>query len=162
MEYVNITQNTKNNKQHQTTVIFDIDGVIADATHRNHHITKPNNNWDEFFQDCENDTQLTHNTHLLQLLAKHNNITLLTSRPKAVKKQTTNWLTKNNIPWNTLIMRSARNDIPSANYKKLAIQQLIEQNTTIEIVFDDDPKNIAEIKKLGINAIYIHSGYYTS
>ena len=29
--------------------IFDIDGVLADATHREHHVTKKPKDWDAFF-----------------------------------------------------------------------------------------------------------------
>jgi phosphoglycolate phosphatase-like HAD superfamily hydrolase len=36
--------------------IFDIDGTLADATHRLHHVTGSNRNWDAFFQEAAHDT----------------------------------------------------------------------------------------------------------
>jgi phosphoglycolate phosphatase-like HAD superfamily hydrolase len=37
------------------TVIFDLDGTLADLTHRLHYVKNGNRNWDKFFEECDKD-----------------------------------------------------------------------------------------------------------
>lgn len=36
-------------------VVFDIDGTLSDASHRLHHVTGGNRNWDAFFTEMAAD-----------------------------------------------------------------------------------------------------------
>ena len=37
------------------TYIFDIDGTLADCSHRLHYISGENKDWDTFYKECVND-----------------------------------------------------------------------------------------------------------
>ncbi len=39
----------------KNTVIFDIDGTLADCSHRLHHIQKDPADWDGFYEACEDE-----------------------------------------------------------------------------------------------------------
>ena len=37
-------------------IVFDLDGTLADGTHREHFITGKNHDWDAYFEACDGDT----------------------------------------------------------------------------------------------------------
>lgn len=39
-------------------VVFDLDGTLADIEHRKHHILGENKNWEQFYLDCDGDTDI--------------------------------------------------------------------------------------------------------
>lgn len=39
----------------QKTIVFDIDGTLADLSHRRHHVESRPKNWDAFFEDISED-----------------------------------------------------------------------------------------------------------
>ncbi|WP_227254813.1 c-type cytochrome [Frigoriglobus tundricola] len=51
-------------------VIFDIDGTLADLTHRLHHIRNGSHNWDGFFPACGNDSVIEPIRDLAVLIAQ--------------------------------------------------------------------------------------------
>ena len=62
-------------------VIVDIDGVLADAGHRQHFLDPPWRDWDGFFAECEGDGVFEESKTLVELLASDLTIVLLSSRP---------------------------------------------------------------------------------
>lgn len=51
-------------------VIFDIDGTLADATHRLHHITRHPKNYDAFFAAVGDDSVIEPVRDLAQALSR--------------------------------------------------------------------------------------------
>ena len=49
-------------------VIFDIDGVLADASGRQHHLAGLRRDWDAFFAECGEDPLIPEVARLLELL----------------------------------------------------------------------------------------------
>ena len=50
-------------------VIFDLDGVISDASHRQHFLEKEDKDWNGFFAACPNDPPITSGVELTNLLS---------------------------------------------------------------------------------------------
>lgn len=48
-------------------VIFDIDGTLANAEHRVHHLQKEPKDWDAFFAGCTQDTPIEPVMELVRL-----------------------------------------------------------------------------------------------
>src|SRR5258707_939146 len=80
-------------------VIFDIDGVLSNASPRQHFITQGNNDWKAFFEACGADDVITESVRVLQLLSDDVTRVLLTGRPAGVQDQTVGWLEKKDLPW---------------------------------------------------------------
>ncbi len=75
------------------TVLFDIDGTLADLTHRLHHITAKPPNWDAFFAECGNDQVIEPIRELAQMVAAQGyRILLVSGRTDKVRQQTEAWL----------------------------------------------------------------------
>ena len=50
--------------------VFDIDGTVADCTHRLHHIQKSPKDWTAFFADCRDDAPISHVVELVKALLR--------------------------------------------------------------------------------------------
>lgn len=75
--------------------IFDIDGTIADCTHRLHFIKKAPKDWREFFAACVNDTPIWDVIDLFHSLRRSSNqIVMATGRSDEVRLETERWLSK--------------------------------------------------------------------
>ena len=85
------------------SVIFDIDGVLADAAGRQHFLDW--GDWKSFFDACGDDPIIEEIERLLHLLDKDLSIILLTGRPRRVQPHTVAWLERYGLRWDLLIMR---------------------------------------------------------
>ena len=76
-------------------VIVDIDGTIADNSHRVHLVTGKNNNWDAFFQIMIDDKPFYKNIQIVQnFFKKEFEILIVTGRYEKHEPITRNWLNK--------------------------------------------------------------------
>ncbi len=141
-------------------VIFDLDGVISDASHRQHFLEKEDKDWSGFFAACPNDPPIPSGVELTNLLSNIKSIIILTARPVSVQAQTINWLKKYGIAWKALIMKSVEDPNLSSEMKLLALEEIRGANLKPILIFDDDPRNIAMFKEQEIPTMSIYSGYY--
>lgn len=142
-------------------VIFDVDGVLSDASVRQHFL-EGWGDWDGFFDACGDDPLIADQAALTRMLSEHRTIVLLTSRPDWVQPQTLSWLHdhREQVHWDLLVMRSGRDFASASSFKRKACGALHEAGFVIELALDDDPRNIAMYRGANIPAIYIESGYY--
>ncbi|MBT95521.1 MAG: hypothetical protein CL431_06105 [Acidimicrobiaceae bacterium] len=141
-------------------VIFDLDGVISDASHRQHFLKNEEKDWDGFFSACTEDPPIVSGVELINLISKFKGVIILTARPVAIQMETLDWLNSHGVIWNALIMRSNQDNLGSAEMKLSAINEILAGNLNPILVFDDDPKNIIMFKENGIPVVSVHSGYY--
>lgn len=93
--------------------LFDIDGTLADCSHRLHHIQKSPKDWGAFFEECGGDKPIPHVVDLAKMLANFERIVLVSGRSDQCRPQTEEWLRRELGHWNALYMRRAgdyRND----------------------------------------------------
>jgi hypothetical protein len=139
-------------------VILDIDGVLADATGRQHHLER--NDWRSFFDGVDEDPVIAEIGIMAQLLDSSLQVILVTGRPHRVADKTVSWLNEHNLRWDVLVTRDQGNDIGVDTFKLDVLEQLREDGFRVRLAVDDDPKNHAMYVKAGVPCIYIHSGYY--
>jgi hypothetical protein len=139
-------------------VIFDIDGVLADAAGRQHYLDW--GDWKSFFDACGDDPVIEEIERLLELLDDSLSIVLLTGRPRRVQGPTLAWLERYGLRWDLLIMREYGDYSGVDRFKRGALRDLIDHGFSIQLALDDDPKNHAMYVSEGVPCIYIHSGYY--
>jgi hypothetical protein len=139
-------------------VIFDIDGVLADAAGRQHFLDW--GDWQRFFDACGDDPIIEEIERLLELLDASLSIILLTGRPRRVEPHTVAWLERYGLRWDLLIMRGHGDYSGVDRFKRGVLRDLVERGFDIRLALDDDPKNHAMYVSEGVPCIYIHSGYY--
>lgn len=141
-------------------IIFDLDGVISDAAHRQHFLKGTERDWDGFFSACTEDPPIISGVKLINVLNKYHKTIILTARPSSVQSKTVHWLKRHSVVWDVLIMRSDDDHRQSSKMKLTALNQIRDAGYDPVLVFDDDPKNIAMFLEQEVPAISVHSGYY--
>jgi phosphoglycolate phosphatase-like HAD superfamily hydrolase len=140
------------------TVIFDIDGVLADAQGRQHYLEW--GNWRAFFDACGDDPVIEEIERLLELLDTNLRIVLVTGRPRRVAPHTLGWLERYGLRWDILVMRDFGDYSGVDDYKRGVVDELRGAGFDLRLALDDDPKNHAMYVDEGVPCLYIHSGYY--
>jgi phosphoglycolate phosphatase-like HAD superfamily hydrolase len=141
-------------------VVFDLDGVLADAASRQHYVEGPRKDWDAFFAACGDDPLVEEVARLLGLLEPSLVIVLLTARPARVRPQTLAWLQRFHLRWDLLIMRDYGDYGASREFKRGTIGQLRQAGFDLQLAFEDDRRNVEMFRQSGVTCVYIHSGYY--
>ena len=141
-------------------VIFDLDGVISDASHRQHFLKSDVKDWKGFFSACSEDPPIPSGVRLINIIYDFHGVIILTARPMTVQSETIDWLEHHGISWNALIMRSEQENLGSAEMKLKALSEILAATFDPILVFDDDPKNIVMFQEQNVDAVSVHSGYY--
>jgi hypothetical protein len=144
-------------------VVFDVDGVLADATHRQDVLFSGpgrGKNWRAFFAAAGDDAVIEEVARLTELIDRDLCVVLLTARPANIQGLTLAWLAEHDLRWDVLVMRPEGDFRSSPDAKRMAIHELREAGFDLRIAFDDDRRNVDMFHSEGIPCIYIHSGYY--
>jgi hypothetical protein len=72
--------------------VFDIDGTLADLTHRLHLIQQEKPDWDAFYDACEDDRPIAHMLDLCWELSITRNVVFVSGRSERCRERTLSWL----------------------------------------------------------------------
>ena len=122
----------------QRAVIFDIDGTLADNSIRQKILMDNSRDWHTFFKNMGDDAPVPAVLEIYQVLQKTNTYKMLivSGRPDNYRKLTEQWLVWNNIIFDELYMRSAKDQRSDVDVKRDILQHLREKYD-IAFVFDD-------------------------
>ncbi len=141
-------------------IVFDMDGVLSDASTRQHYLDRPFRDWEAFFQACGDDEVIAEVARLLEVIENDLHIVLLTARPIRVQPQTLAWLDRYQLRWDLLVMRDFGDYSESQEFKRYSVRQLRAHGLDLRLAFEDDRRNYEMFHAEGIPCVYIHSGYY--
>ena len=141
-------------------VVVDIDGVLADAQGRQHHLSWDRRDWDAFFDACGDDPVVDEVRTLLALLDVSLVVLLVTARPLRVRDLTLSWLEDHGLRWDLLVMRPAEEHAPAVVFKRDEVDGLRDEGFVLELALEDDPRNRDMYQAAGVPCLYVHSGYY--
>ena len=146
-------------------IIVDIDGTIADNSHRVHHInSKQKNipkNWTLYLNEIKNDT--THDDIIFILTSLKDagaKLVLCTGRNEDEREDTWRWLEKHNIMhlFDKLYMRAV-NDYRSDDVIKLELlDQIRKDGYDPRIVFEDRTRVVNMWRKEGLRCLQVQPG----
>ena len=141
-----------------SAVIVDVDGVISDASHRQHLVKA--RRWDEFFDGCPDDPPLEPTVALVRSLSPDITVVLLTARPWRLLDDTLAWLSTHQVRWDLLILRPPKSPGPSRAYKAAEVDNLRHYGFELLYALEDDPRNVQMYAEADVPCLYIYSGYY--
>jgi phosphoglycolate phosphatase-like HAD superfamily hydrolase len=150
------------------TVIFDLDGTLADIEKRRVLATKATGriDWDVFFNP-ENITLDEPNHSVIEMakmLKKQGySIVILSGRSKATKVTTMEWLDRFNVPFDVLKMRPTSSEfmsMPDDELKQRWLDQLFPDKDTILCVFDDRDKVVNMWRANGLSCFQVAPGNF--
>jgi len=145
-------------------VIVDIDGVLSDASTRQHflHGAGGRRDWDGFFGSVGEDRPLRDVPELIRLLSAETVVVLLSSRPGWVVDRTADWLERHAIRWDLLVLRAGREFAGAPEFKREVLGDLRSAGFEVMFAFDDDQRTIDMYTAEGVPSLYVHSGYYAA
>jgi predicted kinase len=119
-------------------VIFDLDGTLADCTHRLHHVTNGRKDWDAFFAGIAGDTLVEPIADLTDMAGMWDAAVILCSgRPEKCRATTTAWLGENRIEYDRLYMRPDADMRPDHVVKRQILDGIRADGYEPFLVIDD-------------------------
>lgn len=141
--------------------LVDVDGVIADGSHRQHHLQDGPKDWEAFFAECDGDAPLVNEIAMVNTIDPAIHVVLLTARPHHLRDKTLTWLASVDLRWDALILRGKKDGrLRSPQFKQRSVRQLRKQGYNPLVAFDDDMRNVDMFRAEDVPCVYIHSGYY--
>ena len=138
--------------------VFDIDGTLADTTHRMGYLNDEKRDWEAFFAAQSDDPPIQGMIKLVKCLSSDNNsvIILQTGRPSRFRQTTTNWLIANGLgsSFDSLLMRD-NSDQRSQIDLKLDFLLFIEKSWLMKPVLwvDDNIEVLEAMNRQGIQTL---------
>ena len=147
-------------------IIVDLDGTLADCSHRLHHIEGEKKGWDKFFEGIKDDKVNEWCKHLIYGMhtAQYSYTALpiiVTGRPEKTIPATDDWL-KENLIWPTsfagMFFRKDGDFRPDTVIKKEIYEKQIKGRYDILFVLEDR-KNVVDMwRSLGLTCLQCADG----
>lgn len=128
--------------------VFDVDGVLADVTHRLHHLRARPQRWERFFQAADRDPLLVEGADRLHAALADHDVLYLTGRPERTRRLTERWLARHDLPTGPLVMRSDDDHRPARWMKREVLRRLSATRDIVSVI-DDDPAVVAVLEADG-------------
>jgi hypothetical protein len=145
--------------------IFDIDGTLADCSHRLHFIKEKPKNFKEFEAQCDKDVPIRWAIWLNRAVAEYSVgqgvIVILTGRHESMRIETEAWLDNNCVFYNQLLMRPNNVNEPDNIFKPKMLKEFI-QGTDLEVQFilEDRARVCEAYRQAGFNVLQCAKGDY--
>ena len=142
-------------------VIFDLDGTLALIDSRRELSTKDNGkmDWSVFFNPkmISLDDPNTPVIQMANLLSSDYRIWILSGRSDVTKDATIDWLTKNNVSYDHLVMRPQNHlYMPDNDLKQMWLDNIGKDN--VAMVFDDRQQVVDMWRKNGLTTFQVADG----
>jgi uncharacterized HAD superfamily protein len=139
------------------TVVVDIDGTLANISHRQHHIKSKRKKWRKFFKNMDKDLPIPEVAAKVRKLSQDHIIVLVSGRPEDYRLLTEEWLKKHKIPYQQLYMRSSGDFREDDIVKQEILNQHLNKEE-IKLVIDDRPRVIRMWRKNGLEVEDVGDG----
>lgn len=140
-------------------VVCDIDGTVADLTHRLQYAKGDTKDWKKFFSLLSEDTALMDVYNSARLLAEENDAALVfvSARPEDYRRETVQWLRDNGMNFDYLVMRRKGDKRQDTDVKSDIYNRYLKQYSIVR-VFDDRPSVIRMWQELGLEVEDVGEG----
>ena len=143
------------------TIIFDIDGTLANCNHRRHFVEGKKKDFDSFYACMGVDTPDKEVINLSRLYYADNwNIIICTGRPESYRKITEEWLNSYDVAYDRLYMRSEDMKYdPDYAVKQLMLKE-IQKEHQVYIAVDDRQQVVDMWRRNGILCFQVADGNF--
>lgn len=133
-------------------VIFDIDGTLADLSHRLHFLEK--GDWKGFFAEAHNDAPINPVIEISNMFHFHhswenNAIIIVSGRCSSIREKTEEWLEEHDVRYDYLYMRKEGDHRPDHIVKEEILHE-IQKEFNVKFVFDDRQSVVDMWRRNGI------------
>lgn len=143
----------------ENIVVVDIDGTVADCSHRQHHVRGDKKDWKAFFAGMSDDTPRRDVWSDAYGLAEENNarIIFVSARPEDYREVTEEWLGWMQMHHAHLLMRRSGDKRPDTEVKSDIYDKYLSHYNIIK-VFDDRPSVIQMWRDKGLDVEDVGEG----
>ena len=135
--------------------VFDIDGVLADVSHRLHHLQGPQKDWDAFFDGASGDRVLLDGLAAVRRVADLGRpMVYLSGRPERTRQITLEWFACHGFPAAHLHLRPDSDRRPARIFKPTVLAGL-GGPAGVEMVYDDDDAVVDQLRTLGYAVTHV-------
>ena len=136
--------------------IFDMDGVLSDASHRQRYLREEPPNWGMFNSRAWKDPAIPAGLDELRVAAGDH----VTARPAVAIDMTEQWLAERDLPVELLVLRPDGDRRHSPAVKRDELARLRVAGADVRFAVEDHPGIVAMYEAEGVVVRYVHSGYY--
>ena len=144
------------NKQ---TIIFDVDGTIADVEHRRQFVNG-NNDWDSFRKETVNDTPVQWVCDIAKrFIAQGDEVAFFSARNESerdiTEKQISDWIGDGH---KGVFLRPDDDFTPDDVFKSELADKFIDMGGKIDLIFDDRQKVVDMWRDKGFTVVQVADG----
>lgn len=148
---------------------FDLDGTLADLTHRLHYVKKPSKpghgllnaptekfkpNWTAFFEEVDKDKPIWWVMALLSIVRQHGEVLILSGRSDEAEVKTKAWLHKWNVMYDYLVMRKKGDHTPDYILKEKMLDDFLrDKDFEVQFIVDDRQVVVDMWRRNGYNVL---------
>ena len=141
------------------TVIFDVDGTIADVEHRRHFVNG-NNDWDSFRKETVNDTPVQWVCDIAKrFIAQGDEVAFFSARNESerdiTEKQISDWIGDGH---KGVFLRPDGDFTPDDVFKSELADKFIDMGGKIDLIFDDRQKVVDMWRDKGFTVVQVADG----
>lgn len=141
-------------------IVCDIDGTLADLSHRKHFIEEPHKDWDSFYEACDLDSPIIKICTLVNIIYSNGfGVIYVSGRRESTRSKTLAWLNRYGLPNGELFMRPDGDCRPD-NEIKLEILKNNLNKSRIWLVIDDRDKVVKMWRANGLTCLQVANGNF--
>ena len=141
--------------------IFDIDGTLADLSHRLHFITGEKKDWTGFYAAADGD-KLIPEVVQIAIALRHNNHKIIysTGRSEEIRDLTEEWLEYAGLPCGEVFMRREGDHREDSVVKAELLDAIIEMFGSVAGVFEDRQQVVDMYRARGPRVFQVAPGNF--
>jgi hypothetical protein len=141
-------------------ICFDIDGTLADLSHRVHFWRESPKNWNMFKSEMVNDALIKPIVAIARTMHQGgHDVILCSGRSEDTRDMTEEWLAKHGITFDKMYMRAEKDYRSDDIVKDLLLAQIvIDWGQKPDIVFDDRPRVVKMWREKGVFVADVYQG----
>lgn len=154
----------RNRIQAKGLVFVDLDSTLANTQHRHHMIDTEDwqgTDWEAYSAASADDEVIEGVAVTVRQLFLRHAVVIVSGRNDTAMDTTRAWLWKNEIPFDSVVLRTRGDDRPNEQYKVEMMQAWLKQNgrTAPDLVIDDWPPLAPYLEKLGWPLLLVNPNY---
>lgn len=140
-------------------LVCDIDGTVADLTHRRHWVMTKPKNWKAFETTLHLDLPIEHVISVVNEFHKHGTkIIMCSGRGEQNRKKTKDWLYSNGVLFHELYMRKEKDYRSDTIVKHELLLQMMKDGFNPDLVLDDRDSVVEMWRRNGLTCVQVAEG----